>query len=313
MNTNSPPLGTGELLHQRDLPGVISSHRLEWEHHPTKGMYFIEHRLPTTAAGDAVPILLIPGGFDPVKGSYRGELIMQLLSEPGIGEIYEAHYRHESHCGYIVMQDVMDDLARIVAESRRPPIIISLSASTFAMAAALYDACQKVSPQRTRAVLMVGPYLPGYQTFLAKLLGPYYRRRKMRDKVAAFCGHPYFYDNADRMLAWWETFPRFRRALEERRFEEIHSRCTVPVEMLFFRYDTLRRSGQQLITRALNATVHPTVIPGHHRGLHKLPEADTLLIDFCRRHLTDARSTQKPDISPPPYPAASAPPPEGSG
>lgn len=289
MTTNIPQIQGDSLLHQRKLPGVISTHHLQWDGQPTQGLYFIEHRLPGTDT-EATPILLIPGGFDPALGSYRAELITQLLSEPGVGAVYEAHYRHQSDCGYIVMQAVMDDLARIVAESHRPPIIISLSASTFAMAAALYDACQIISPQRARAVLMVGPYLPGYQTLLARLLGPYYRRRKMREKVAAFCGHPHFYDNADRMGTWWEKRPRFRAVLEAGRFEEIHDRCTVAVEMLFFRFDTLTRRGRRLITRALNATVHSMVIPGHHRGLHRLPEADTLLIDFCRRHLAEPRT-----------------------
>jgi len=62
-------------------------------------------------------------------------------------------------------------------------------------------------------------------------------------------------------------------------------RFPLPVELLFFRIDTLSRRGIKRMRQLLDCAVHPRVIPGHHRSLRKgVPEADAAIIDFCRRH-----------------------------
>lgn len=273
-----------EPLHQRSISGVLSQPRMDWQGSRTEGLYFLENRLADRSPG-GVPVLLLPGGFDPLRGTYGEELIRSLLDIPGVASVVEAHFQRECRAGYIDIEAAATDLQHVFGRSELAPIVVGMSAGTFIATVGLYRAAMHESQRTLRALMMIGPYLAGYGTWLTRAMGPFYRRQSMREKVARFCGHPHFYDNADRMGAWWAARPPLREILEQGRLREMRDRIDVPVELLYFRFDTLNRRGRRLLLDALGATVIEPPIPGHHRALHSLTDANERVAAFVRQHL----------------------------
>ncbi|MDY6943183.1 MAG: hypothetical protein SVU69_09240 [Pseudomonadota bacterium] len=275
-------MGDVEFLHQQSIEGVRSRYLTHWYDTELQGTYLIENTLEGGSKNpSSPPVVLIPGGFDPVRGSYSQGLVTKLLKDVGVSAVYEAHYRYEGKCGYIEMPLVVDDLKNLLRNESANPVMVGLSASTFALSAALVAAGRESSQQAAKAILLIGAYIPGHVTLLGKALGPFYRREKMRQKVLRHCGHPYLFDNSVRMREWWDSYPEFRTILEKRDFDQLRERCSIPVELLFFRIDTLSWSGRRTMRKMFDAKIWPKTIPGHHRGLRYVPEADEIISQIC--------------------------------
>lgn len=276
-----------EPRHGRSISGVVSQPRMGWQGRRTHGLYFLENHLASGSPG-GVPVLLLPGGFDPLRGTYGDELIRTLLDVPGVASVVEAHFQRDGSAGYIDVEVAATDLQHVFGHSESAPIVVGMSAGTFIATVGLYRAAMQEAQRTLRALMMIGPYLPGYETWFTRGMGPFYRRQSMREKVARFCGHPHFYDNVDRTGAWWEARPPLRDVLEQGQLREMRARIDVPVELLYFRFDTLNRGGRRLLLDALGATLIAPAIPGHHRALHKLTYANERIVTFVRQHLPAA-------------------------
>jgi hypothetical protein len=107
----------------------------------------------------------------------------------------------------------------------------------------------------------------------------------MRERIYKHCGHRYLFDNSDRLLAWWDQRPAFRRFLQEGDFAGFAQRQSASMNLVYFRLDTLSRRGRRLFGQVFNGQTHPEVIPGHHRALRYLSAADPVLLRACEQHL----------------------------
>jgi hypothetical protein len=255
-----------------------------------QGHYLIETRRKTNPIASGVPVVLFPGGFDPVRGSFGDALIQGLLDHPGVSAVYEAHYEHQGRGGYVDITSVLHDLRLMLTSGKQRPLLVGMSLSTFSLSCALYATLVAGHAPTASGLVLIGPYLTGYETWLARALGPYYRREKIRQRILKHCGHPYLFDNSDRLIAWWNGRPPFRQFLEAGHCHDFRARQTVGMSLVYFRLDTLSGRGRRLMQRMFNAHSHPEKIPGHHRALRYLTEADPILLRACETHLQPAQS-----------------------
>ena len=273
-----------QFLHQRDIPGVQHQFIEQWESIPLTGTYLIESSLPNkTPSSNDRPVILIPGGFDPIKGSYSANAIEKLLSTQGVSSVYELHFFSQGESGYIEVDPIITDLCRMLNESTQRPVFVGMSASTCMLSAALNEAAKNDQGLNASGALLIGPYLPDNVNLMGRLLAPFYLRKKMREKLIKHCGHPHLFDNSDRMFGWWEKSPPLRKDLKAKRYKEISQRITINVETLYFKIDTLSWSGKRILKKAYNAKSDNPKIPGHHRSLLHIPEFDEMLCTCCQR------------------------------
>ena len=272
------------LAHQlRETEALHSEHVCDWQGDRPRGLYFVKTTLKDNPGGEGRPVLLTPGGFDPLRGAYSDELIHGMLRAPGVGSVWEAHYRYEGQCGFGYAPYLIDDITAICARSTTPPLVVGMSGGSLLLAAGLLLAAQHQPRPTVKAALILGMYLPGFENLFVRLLFPYYRRPAMQERIARHCGHPYLLQTDVETRRWWDTQPEFRRLLENPRMKA-WDRFPVPVELLFFRIDTLSRRGIRRMHDLFDCTVHPRKIPGHHRSLRRdVPLAEEIIIDFCRR------------------------------
>lgn len=271
--------------HLRETEALHSEHATHWQGYQPRGMYFVKTTLRDNPAADqGRPVLLTPGGFDPLRGAYSDDLIHGMLATPGIGSVWEAHYCYQGQCGYGYPPLLIDDIAHICAHSHTPPLLVGMSGGSLLLSGGLLLAAQHQARPSVQAALILGMYLPGFENLFVRLLLPYYRRPGMQEKIVRHCGHPYLLETDVATRTWWDTHPEFRRLVEQPQMKS-WDRFPLPVELLFFRIDTLSRRGIKRMRQLFDCTVHPKTIPGHHRSLRKgVPEADAAIIDFCRRH-----------------------------
>ncbi|MBL4608774.1 MAG: hypothetical protein JKY01_13235 [Pseudomonadales bacterium] len=272
-----------QFLHQRDIPGINHQFIDQWEGIPLTGCYLIESTLTDKTAPDKRPVILIPGGFDPIKGSYSANAITKLLNTAGVSAVYELHFFSQGESGYIDVDPIITDLCRLLTESNQRPVFVGMSASTCMLSAAINEASKQTDDLRAAGALLIGAYLPDNVNLLGRLLAPFYLREKMHEKLIAHCGHRHLFDNTDRMFGWWKTSPPLRIDLKAKRFKEMSQRITIDIETLFFKIDTLSMSGKRILKKAYNAKMDNPKIPGQHRSLLHIPEFDELLCTCCQR------------------------------
>ncbi|HMM45009.1 MAG TPA: hypothetical protein PKE41_05200 [Candidatus Macondimonas sp.] len=272
-------------IHPIRFLNETARYRTDWNGVALRGHYLIETRRKSNPPGDSVPVVLIPGGFDPVRGSYGDAFIEGLLAHPRISAVYEAHYEHQGRGGYVDIASIVHDLRLMLTDSAQRPLLVAMSLSTFSLSCALHATLAAGEPPAATGIVLIGPYLAGYETLLARALEPYYRREKMRERIFKHCGHPYLFDNSDRLLTWWDQHPPFRRFLQEGDFADFAQRQTLSMNLVYFRLDTLSRRGRRLFKQAFNGQPHAEVIPGHHRALRYLAAADPILLRACETHL----------------------------
>ena len=272
-------------LHPIRFESESTRYRTDWNGVPLRGHYLIETRRKNNPPQGGVPVVIIPGGFDPVRGSFGDAFIQGLLDHPSVSAVYEAHYEHQGRGGYVDIDSVLHDLHLMLTDQEQRPLLVGMSLSTFTLSCALHAVVSAGQAPAVTGLVLVGPYLAGYETLLAKALEPFYRREKMRQRILKHCGHPYLFDNTDRLKAWWKGGPAFRHFLQKANFAEFAAHQHASMKLVYFRLDTLSRRGRLLFQRAFNAHLHPEVIPGHHRALRYLTEADPILLRACDAHL----------------------------
>ncbi len=115
------PESTPLAHHLRETEALHSEHATHWQGYQPRGLYFVKTTLRESPAADqGRPVLLMPGGFDPLRGAYSDALIHGMLATPGIGSVWEAHYRYQGQCGYGYPPLLIDDIAHICAHSHTP-------------------------------------------------------------------------------------------------------------------------------------------------------------------------------------------------
>lgn len=266
----------------------------EWNGVALQGHYLIETRRKNPPA-TGVPVVLFPGGFDPVRGSFGDALIQGLLAHPGVSAVYEAHYEYLGRGGYVDIQSVLHDLHLMLTDRQRRPLLVGMSLSTFSLSCALHATIARGLAPEASGLVLIGPYIAGYESWLARALQPYYRREKLQQRIMKHCGHPYLFDNSDRLKAWWNDRPLFRQFLEKGNFADFSTCQTVGMSLVYFRFDTLSGHGRQLMHRVFNGHMHHEKIPGHHRALRYLTEADPILLRACASHLQPATAVASYD------------------
>jgi len=283
---NTTPLTQEPVTHYlRENEAIHSVHLDEWQGYRPRGMYFVKNTLKNNLpANQGRPVILMPGGFDPLAGAYSDKLIHSMLSVPGVGSVWEVHYRHDGKCGYGYAPVVIHDIEHICIHSTTPPLLVGMSGGSLLLAGGLLLAAQHKATPSIKAALILGMYLIGYENLFARLLLPYYRRPSMQEKIVRHCGHPHVYATDLSAREWWETNPEYRRIVDNPK-TKIWDKFPLPVEMLYFRIDTLSRRGAKRMQQLFDCTTHSKPIPGHHRSLRKgVLEADTAIVDFCRRY-----------------------------
>ncbi|MBV1929661.1 MAG: hypothetical protein KUG81_09145 [Gammaproteobacteria bacterium] len=271
-------------LHQRAIPSIHHQFVDQWDGVSLTATYLIESsiegKVPTV---EERPVILIPGGFDPIKGSYSENAIRALLATPGISSVYEMHFFAHKKAGYIEVESVIRDLCELLLKGSLRPLLIGMSASTCMLSAAINEASKINTQLNSSGLILVGPYLPDNINLLGRGLAPFYLRKKMQEKLLAHCGHPHLFDNSDRMLQWWKNTPPLREDLKAKRFPEMSQRIQIKTEVLFFKIDTLSWSGKRILKKAYGANVDNPKIPGHHRSLLHIPEFDQMLAACCQK------------------------------
>jgi hypothetical protein len=274
------------FLHQRQLPGVQSNYLTSWDTQQLHGLYIVENRLPNQAhiAGD-VPVLLMPGAFDPCRGEYGDRLILSLLNEPGVGSVCELHFRHQGICGYIDMPSVVQDIQNIVSFSTSKPILIGLSAGATALAAGLQAAARNRPELNITSALLIGPHLTNHESIYVWAINRLFKTDARLAKVAKHTGHEYMARNWQHYNEWYLQSDLAKAVDAIGAAGQSRASCTVVVETLYFRFETITRKGRNRIDNLLDARRVKPYLPGIHRGLFRVPQAGSAIIKFCQRHL----------------------------
>lgn len=274
------------FLHQRQLSGVQSNYLTSWDTQQLQGLYIVENRLQNQAhvAGD-VPILLMPGAFDPRRGEYGDRLILSLLNEPGVGSVYELHFRHRGVCGFIDMPSVVQDLQNIALFSTNKPILIGLSAGAIALAAGLQAAARDKAQLNIIAALLIGPHLTNHESIFVWAINRLFKTNARLAKVARHAGHQYMARNWQHYNEWYLQSDLAKAVDAMSTAGAISTSCPAMVETLYFRFETITRDGRNRIDRLLNARRVKPYLPGIHRGLFRVPQAGPAILKFCQRHL----------------------------
>jgi hypothetical protein len=274
------------FLHQRQLPGVQSNYLTSWGTVQLHGLYMVENRLQNQAhVSGNVPILLMPGAFDPCRGEYGDQLILALLNEPGVGSICELHFRHQGVCGFIDMPSVVQDLQNIALFSTNKPILIGLSAGATALAAGLHAAARDKADLNITSALLIGPHLTNHESIFVWAINRLFKTDARLAKVARHAGHPYMARNWPHYNEWYLQ-SELAKAIDGNATDAaVSAYSSIPIETLYFRFETITRDGRNRIDRLLNARRVKPYLPGIHRGLFRVPQAGPAIIKFCQRHL----------------------------
>ncbi len=274
------------FLHQRQLSGVQSNYLTSWDTQQLQGLYIVENRLrnQTHVTGD-VPILLMPGAFDPRRGEYEDRLILGLLNEPGVGSVCELHFRHQGVCGYIDMPSVVQDIQNIASFSTSKPILIGLSAGATAIASGLFAAARNNAELNITSALLIGPHLTNHESIFVWAINRLFKTDARLAKVARHAGHHYMARNWQHYNEWYLQSDLAKAIDGVFAAGAISASCPAMVETLYFRFETITRNGRNRIDNLLNAQRVKPYLPGIHRGLFRVPQAGPAIIKFCQRHL----------------------------
>lgn len=272
-----------QFLHKRDIPGVESRYLLEWQGEPLKGIYLIEHRLSADLGRKGFLVFLTPGVFDPVKGEYGAETIEGILQNKNIAAVYEPHFLYDGVCGLMDMDSIIGDLCKIFTKGDESILAVGLSGGSMAICTALYKLHWQGIKPNVESALLIGPHLTDYPTFFIKAVRRLINDEEMVEKVTRHAGHPYVPTNALKGKEWFLTNP-FAEAIRQIPLKEKRPGFPVKVETRYFRFDTLSNEGRKRLHWYFDCPKPKKPIPGHHRGLFRVPESRQIICDFCEEN-----------------------------
>lgn len=273
---------TPSFIHQRNLPGVISTYVIDWEGKSLEGAYLIKNYLkePKPSANEGV--LLIPGIFDPVRGEYGEASILKLLSESGASCVYELHFRFEERCGLLNMEALMRDLRHIFSSDTKLKAIGLSGGSTF-ICTALFDLHEKGIQPSVSSALLLGPHMTDHPTIFMRSVRKVAYDQKMMAKVTRHAGHdnvPFNTAAAEEWLAQCQ----FTHAMRTFRVNNKRPGFPVYVEAHYFRFDTLAGPGRKRLHWYFDCPAPKKPMRGLHRGLFRVPESTQIICDFCKNN-----------------------------
>ncbi len=283
-------------LHKRDIPGIESAPRFDWAGTPLKNLYFVESRLPDGPRKEGLePVILTPGGFDPYRGEYSDALVKRLLEDVGVPVVYEGHYTHEGNDGYLDIEGTVQDLVTVLTHGENRPLVTGLCGGTVCLGGALHRLGQR-DDHATSGALLIGPYLTGRLNSFGK--GVFYTALNMRNSPDArhwkYAGHGYTPSNTRRGDAWFQA-SQYNADVNAIDMKARNTNAyPIPVSTLYFKIDILNREGRARLRRMFDADEIKERIPGMHRDLTRIPEADDLIAGWVERTLAarDSKSEQ---------------------
>lgn len=283
-----------DFLHQRRIDGIHSDYLTDWRGYPLQSLYALRSRLADSGGEPARPsAILLPGAFDPAKGEYSAGLIERLLTELRLPAVYEMHFRHRGVCGRLDVAAILEDLDVMLSSRNGPPsLYVGLSGGAMVLGIALARAAERVGRPQCQSALLIGPHFPGYNTLFVSAVRRLFNGEEMLRKVARHAGHPHVPDNVEQSLKWYET------STVKKNFDRIRAWTRpppfpVPVETLYFRMDTMSRRGRRKLSRMLASSELRPRLPGIHRGLYRVSDSDTRILDFCRRHMLPSQGVHR--------------------
>lgn len=281
MNTTSVRDTQGiSFIHRREINGIKSRYLTDWQGTPLGGSYLIEHSLDSPHPINAIPLLLVPGVFDPVKGEYAEETIETLLKEEKASIIYEVHFRSNGTCGLLDPDAVVEDLRYILSSSDPSLKAIGLSGGSMIICAALYALHSKgVVPTLSHA-LLIGTHLTDYDTMFVRAIKKLIFGEKMMAKVTRHSGHPNVPLNTEVGLEWFKN-SELATTIASLSPKKERPGFPVKIEARYFRFDTLSGNGRKRLHWYFDCPKPKKPIPGTHRGLFRVPEATAIIREFC--------------------------------
>lgn len=272
-------------LHKRDIPGVVCSYTERWQGKDLSGLYFIKCELADKKESSGLPpLILFPGGFDPKGGDYSEATIKGLLQRSRLPAVYEAHYLYQGQCGFANLPAISSDMNLILSEEGDSPFVVGLSGSSMLLAESLHLLSQQNKSLNTSGALLIGTNLPSYFNLFGRVMMTKFGGARMERRVAKHCGHPFVFDNNERGETWWKNDAMLNSALKAVSPNGQNSKFAVPVELHYFRVDTMNRCGREKLASLFNALSVDKSIPGSHRGLTEIVEVDELIIEFAKKY-----------------------------
>ena len=279
--------GTPDHLHARDIAGVTSSYRYEWNGVDLRGLYLIENTLSkdTDTEPATRPIVLFSGYPDPRMGSYSAGQIEMLLRDGGAAAVVEAHFSFEGQDGYAEPEAIVEDVIAILGETENPPVVVAQSLSTLFTMAALHRLPRDSAANRKPKVLLIAPSLSPYQSLYGKVskLGMLYLGTGPDSQNVRHAGHPFSAGNIARSADWNRDTEFWKRFVEEDGRAFWNGPPRAEVETAYFFFDFSSGEGRRHLHRALDVRKQWPYLSGLHRSLRNHPQADALLLSFFRK------------------------------
>lgn len=266
--------------HVRHFKGIKSTPLSHWQNTPLKGSYLVESTLESPSEGASQAVILCSGAFDPFRGSYSEKTIRGILDRPNISAVYEVHFFHENQPGKLDPATYIEDLS-LIYRTENTPIMIGMSASTWMLTSAMYNAQKRTEKTDSKKTLLIGAAAPGHLSLLGRCLSPFYSRKSMHEKIAHHCGHPHTIKNSDAIDAWWDSNPEIRQAVHNKVLQGMAPQFGTQMDLLYFKFDTLSFKGKRLFKNFCGASTLEEKIPKHHRSLLDIPEVDAFLPKYC--------------------------------
>lgn len=270
------------FIHQRNIPGVISTYLLDWEERSLEGTYLIRNCLEKPMPSAKEGVLLIPGIFDPIRGEYAEDSIINLLTESGASCVYELHFRSEGCCGFLSMEALMNDLRHIFSSNTKLKVIGLSGGSTF-ICTALFDLHEKGIRPNVSSALLLGPHMTDYPSIFMRSVRKVVYDPKMMAKVTRHAGH----DNVPTNTAAaekWLAQSQFTHAMRTFQVKNKRPGFPVYVEARYFRFDTLAGSGRKRLHWYFDCPTPKKPMRGLHRGLFRVPESTQIIYEFCKNN-----------------------------
>lgn len=272
-------------LHKRDIPGVVCSYTEQWQGRKLSGLYLLKCELAEKIEDDGrPPLFLFPGGFDPKDGDFSETTISELLHEARLPAVYEAHFLYEGECGFANVQAIYEDIKYILSSEGVAPLVVGLSGTSMLLADALYVLSQREEAANVSGAFLIGTNLPTFFNLFGRLMMTKFGGARMERRVAKHCGHPFVFDNSEAAEQWWKNNSELNPVLQNLDAGQYSKTFPVPVELHYFRVDTMNRRGREKMSALFSCPEMEKPIPGSHRGLTEIKEVDELLVEFAKKY-----------------------------
>jgi len=266
--------------HLRKFEGIASTALTHWQNMPLNGAYIVENILENSPSTGTQSVMLCSGGFDPHRGSYSEKTIRGILANPNISKVYEAHFFYQQKPGQLDPATYTADLS-LIYQTKNAPIMIGMSASSWLLCAAMFDASQVTEKTDSPKTLLIGAIAPDHMSLMGRMLQPYYQRKSMQAKIAHHCGHSFTTQNGNAIFSWWDTRPPLSSAIKKNQGQLIAPNFGTQMDLLFFNIDTCSSKGRKLFKTFFGANTAAQKIPKQHRSLLDIPEVDRFLAQYC--------------------------------